>query len=152
MNFEAKQLPSKLNYPAPDGSEIRLLLSMSGGGLCHCTMPAGGTSIAVVHKTVEEIWHFIQGLGQVWRQLGDQQQEVDVHRGVCLTIPVGTHFQFRNTGHDPLRFVIATMPPWPGKKGSRPGPKPLARARPNNFRQNGSETEQHKQTDKKGTK
>jgi mannose-6-phosphate isomerase-like protein (cupin superfamily) len=39
---------------------------------------------------------------------------VKVNAGVSLTIPVGTHFQFRNTGAVPLRFVIATMPQWPG--------------------------------------
>jgi hypothetical protein len=38
----------------------------------------------------------------------------DVVPGVSLTIPVETQFQFRNTGQEPLRFVIATMPPWPG--------------------------------------
>ena len=35
--------------------------------------------------------------------------------GVSLTIPLGAHFQFRNTGEAPLRFVIVTMPPWPGE-------------------------------------
>jgi mannose-6-phosphate isomerase-like protein (cupin superfamily) len=122
MKLETKQLPSKLDYPAPDGSEIRLLLSMTGGGLCHCTMSPCGTSIAVTHKTVEEIWYFIQGLGQVWRKLRDQEQELDVHPGVCLTIPVGTHFQFRNTCQEPLCFIIATMPPWPGKDEAIPVP------------------------------
>ena len=34
--------------------------------------------------------------------------------GVCLTIPPGTSFQFRNTGWEPLCFIITTMPPWPG--------------------------------------
>jgi mannose-6-phosphate isomerase-like protein (cupin superfamily) len=34
--------------------------------------------------------------------------------GVSLTIPVGTHFQFRNAEAVPLRFIIATIPPWPG--------------------------------------
>jgi len=34
---------------------------------------------------------------------------------VGLTIPVRTRFQFRNTGETPLRFVIVTLPPWPGQ-------------------------------------
>jgi hypothetical protein len=37
---------------------------------------------------------------------------VKVGPGISLTIPVGTHFQFRNTGSEPFRFIIATMPPW----------------------------------------
>jgi hypothetical protein len=37
---------------------------------------------------------------------------VAVSRGVCLTIPAGTVFQFRNTGREPLVFLCITMPPW----------------------------------------
>jgi hypothetical protein len=32
-----------------------------------------------------------------------------------LNIPLGTRFQFRNTGAEPLCFIIATLPPWPGE-------------------------------------
>jgi len=113
--LKTMELPSDIAYRAPDGSEIRLLPDMSGGGLSHCTLPPECTSQAVVHQTVEEIWYFVQGQGQVWRKLGEQLATVDVHPGVCLTIPVGTHFQFRNTGQKPLCMIIATMPPWPGK-------------------------------------
>jgi len=35
--------------------------------------------------------------------------------GTALTIPVGTAFQFRNTGFEPLAAVGVTMPPWPGE-------------------------------------
>ncbi len=37
-----------------------------------------------------------------------------VQAGVSLTIPLGTQFQFRATGHEPLTMVAITMPPWPG--------------------------------------
>jgi len=116
--FETKHLPEDLpeKYEsAPDRSEIRPLLSMKGGGLAHCTLPPHGISLAVKHKTVEEIWYFIQGHGQVWRKQGDREEAVDVGPGTCITIPMGTHFQFHNTGGDPLCFIIATMPPWPGE-------------------------------------
>jgi mannose-6-phosphate isomerase-like protein (cupin superfamily) len=33
---------------------------------------------------------------------------------VCVTIPLGTHFQFRSLGNEPLAAVAVTMPPWPG--------------------------------------
>ena len=36
-----------------------------------------------------------------------------VKPGVALTIPLGTHFQFR-AGAEGLSFVAVTMPPWPG--------------------------------------
>jgi mannose-6-phosphate isomerase-like protein (cupin superfamily) len=89
---------------------------MKGGGLAHCTLPPKGISLAVKHKTVEEIWYFIQGQGQVWRKLENQEEVVEVCPCICLTIPTGTHFQFRNTGQDTLCFIIATMPQWPGKQ------------------------------------
>lgn len=37
-----------------------------------------------------------------------------VDTGVCITIPVGTHFQFRSFGYEPLSMVGITMPPWLG--------------------------------------
>ncbi len=99
---------------APDQSEIRPLLEVSRGGMSHCTLPPGRASRAVQHRTIEEIWFFIEGRGQVWRCLGELDEVVDVAPGVSLSIPTGARFQFRNTGDGPLRFVIATMPPWPG--------------------------------------
>jgi mannose-6-phosphate isomerase-like protein (cupin superfamily) len=34
--------------------------------------------------------------------------------GVCLTIPLGTRFQFRSVGDSALSAIGVTMPPWPG--------------------------------------
>jgi len=62
---------------------------------------------------VEEIWYFLAG--QVWRKQDDREKVVDVHPGLSLTIPAETHFQFRNTGDEPLQFIIAAMSPWPGE-------------------------------------
>jgi mannose-6-phosphate isomerase-like protein (cupin superfamily) len=99
---------------APDGSEIRLLGAVRGGSVVHCTLPPGRTSLAVRHQTVEEVWYVLGGRGQVWRQQGAREEVVDVEPGVALTIPLGVHFQFRTVGSEPLRFVIVTIPPWPG--------------------------------------
>ena len=56
-------------------------------------------STAVVHRTVEEIWFFLAGRGQMWLASGEGDGEVvDVMPGDCLTIPVGTRFQFRAHG------------------------------------------------------
>ena len=114
LDFETRQLPAEISYSAPDKSEVRLLPTMRNGGLCHCTLPPGRVSRAVKHRTVEEIWYFVQGTGHVWRKQDDREVVEDVRPGLCLTIPTGTHFQFRNTGWEPLCFIIATMPPWPG--------------------------------------
>jgi mannose-6-phosphate isomerase-like protein (cupin superfamily) len=119
--FETITLKSDPDYLAPDGSEIRSLLGMDGGNLSHCTLPEAKISAAVMHKTVDEIWYCLQGHGRVWRKWGEDEEEVLVHKGVSLTFPVGTHFQFRNTGAEPLCFIISTMPPWPGSKEAKYG-------------------------------
>ena len=104
------------NYDAlaPDGSEIRLLCSLEGGSTVHCTLQPNQTSTAIRHKTVEEIWYCIAGEGQVWRRQGRREKVTDIRPGISLTIPLGTHFQFRNCGAIPLQLLIITMPPWPG--------------------------------------
>ena len=108
-------LSSELTVLAPDGSEIRELVAVSGGSMVHCTLPSGATSTAVAHRTVEEVWYILQGQGQVWRKSDSAESVVDVRPGVSLSIEVGTHFQFRNTGAEPLCIIIVTIPPWPGE-------------------------------------
>jgi mannose-6-phosphate isomerase-like protein (cupin superfamily) len=98
---------------APDGSEVRLLAALKGGSFAHFTLPPGGVSAPVAHRTVEEIWYVVSGSGEVWRRLGEEESVTEVKPGVALTIPLGTHFQFR-AGADGLSFVAVTMPPWPG--------------------------------------
>ena len=71
--------------------------------MAHFELPPGHTSIPVTHKTVEEIWFFLSGRGQMWRKVEAQEEIVDVEAGVCLTIPLGTHFQFRSFGDEPSR-------------------------------------------------
>lgn len=108
-----KRLPEDFVY-APDRSEVRPLLNVRRGGLAHCRLPPGSVSLAVRHKTIEEIWYFLAGEGQLWRKLDDREEVVEARPGLCATIPTGTHFQFRNTGVGALVFLIATLPPWPG--------------------------------------
>jgi len=70
---------------------------------------------AVRHRTDEEIWFVLRGSGRMWRRPdGGEPVEVDLAPGVSLTIPVGTAFQFRSTGREPLEVLGVTMPPWPG--------------------------------------
>jgi mannose-6-phosphate isomerase-like protein (cupin superfamily) len=107
-------LPAGVDTLAPDGSQIRLLAAASRGSMCHCTLLPGQVSVAVRHRTVEELWYFISGAGEVWRRLGEAEAVTLVAAGVSLAIPCGCHFQFRNTGAEPLCFVLVTMPPWPG--------------------------------------
>ncbi|HME28109.1 MAG TPA: cupin domain-containing protein [Acetobacteraceae bacterium] len=112
--FATRHLPTARDVVAPDGSDVRLLLGLGGGGMAHFQLAPGQVSRAVTHRTVEEIWFFLSGHGQVWRRQDDHTAIVDVHAGVCLTLPLGTHFQFRSFGDEPLTAVGVTMPPWPG--------------------------------------
>lgn len=104
---------------APDGSEIFLLLGPEQGttraSMVEVVLPVGEVSTAVRHRTVEELWYFLEGRGQVWRRLPDGAEQVaEVEPGLALAMPTGCAFQFRNTGERPLRFLCVTCPPWPG--------------------------------------
>ena len=117
--FETKALPVAKDVIAPDGSEVRVLLGLAGGGMAHFQIAPGKTSHAVTHKTVEEIWYFIGGRGEMWRKQDAREEIVAVRPGLCLTIPLGTHFQFRSLGDEPLAAIGVTMPPWPGDGEAR---------------------------------
>jgi mannose-6-phosphate isomerase-like protein (cupin superfamily) len=83
--------------------------------MAHFQLPPSQTSTAVTHRTVEEIWFFLSGRGEMWRKQEEREELVPVEAGICLTIPLGTHFQFRSFGPEPLAALGVTLPPWPGK-------------------------------------
>ena len=121
-DFATKRLPAAHDVVAPDGAEVRVLLSLRGGSMAHFTLASGETSIAVTHRTVDEIWFFLTGRGEMWLKQRDREEIVPVAAGVCLTIPLGTHFQFRSFGDESLAAVAVTMPPWPGGDEAYPAP------------------------------
>lgn len=113
--FRTMQLPVERTLVAPDGSDVRVLLSLAGGSMAHFELPAGKISRAVVHRTVEELWYVVAGSGEMWRKQGAREEYVALRPGGCLSIPVGTHFQFRAAGDSSVSAVGVTMPPWPGE-------------------------------------
>ena len=113
-DFETLALPAEPVATAPDGTLARVLLALSGGSLAHFELPVGATSHAVQHRTVEEIWYFLGGRGEIWRANAAGQSVVAVEPGLSVTIPLGTAFQFRAIGPEPLTFLAITIPPWPG--------------------------------------
>lgn len=60
--------------------------------------------------------------GEMWRRQGTQEEVTLVERGISLTIPLGTHFQFRTIGTEPLAAIGVTMPLWPGEGEAREVP------------------------------
>ncbi len=125
-DFATMKLPDQPDLAAPDGSNVRILLGLAGGGMAHFELPPGQTAQAVTHRTVEEIWYVVGGRGEMWRRRGDRQETVALAPGVCLTIPQGTDFQFRSLGREPLSAVAVTMPPWPGPDEAVPVAGPWA--------------------------
>lgn len=84
--------------------------------MAHFTLAPGETSVAVAHRTLEELWYFTDGRGEFWRhsESTGETESTDVERGVAVAIPARTHFQFRALGDESLRAVAVTMPAWPG--------------------------------------
>jgi mannose-6-phosphate isomerase-like protein (cupin superfamily) len=118
--FATKLIAEAPDAIAPDGSEVRLLGASARGSMAACRLAPGCVSKAVAHRTVEEIWYFIAGQGRMWRRLAEAEEVTEVTRGVSVTIPTGTHFQFRCDGGEPLEAVAVTMPPWPGADEAYP--------------------------------
>jgi mannose-6-phosphate isomerase-like protein (cupin superfamily) len=115
MTFQTKRISAVPDAIAPDGSEVRVLCQLSRGGLATFSLAPQAVSKAVAHHTVEEVWHIISGYGRMWRRLGECEELTELHPGLSLSIPTGTHFQFRCDGTEPLVAIGATMPPWPGE-------------------------------------
>lgn len=112
--FATMCLPENPTIVAPDGSDVRVLLALGGGSMAHFELAAGVVSDAVTHRTVEEIWFVLTGRGEMWRKQGEHEEIVALEPGVCLSIPQGTHFQFKAAPDQPVSAVGITMPPWPG--------------------------------------
>lgn len=124
--FDTMRLPAARDVVAPDGSDVRILLRLAGGSMAHFELAGGQTSRAVVHRSVDEIWYVLRGHGEMWRRGGEgrrggeaREETVPLEPGTCLSIPVGTRFQFRAFGDGPLAAVAVTMPPWPGEDEAR---------------------------------
>jgi len=120
MRFETKRVSAEPDVIAPDGSEVRVLCQLSRGGLAAFALSPKAVSKAVTHRTIEEIWYFTSGNGRMWRKLGELEEVVEVCPGISISIPTGTHFQFRCDGVEPLVAIGATMPPWPGDEEAVP--------------------------------
>ena len=114
QRFPTMHLPSTPDTVAPDGSDVRVLLALPAGNMAHFQLAPDEVSTAVAHHTVDEIWYVLSGTGEMWRSQADREETVALASGTCLTIPCGTHFQFRALGSEPLCALGVAMPPWPG--------------------------------------
>ena len=113
------RLPAAPDTVAPDGSDVRVLLRGERGSMAHFQLAPGAVSHAIAHRTVDELWYVLGGRGEMWRRAAGREEIVSMERGTCLSIPAGTHFQFRCAGDEPLTVVGVTMPAWPGPDEAR---------------------------------
>jgi len=122
--FQTRLLPEGIDELAPDGSEIRWLCRTGRMSLVHVTLNPGEVSHAVAHRSVEEVWYFLGGRGELWRSLAGSEAVVAVTVGVTVSLPVGAAFQVRALGDAPLTALCVTVPPWPGatEAGAVAGP------------------------------
>lgn len=113
-DFTTTRIEDAAEVVAPDGSAVRPLCVLPGAAsFAQFELAPSQISGAVSHATVQEIWFVVRGDGRMWRAQGDREEITALEPGVCLTIPLGTRFQFR-AGPDGLQVVAATVPPWPG--------------------------------------
>ena len=108
------ELPELADAKSPAGADIRFIMDGETGNMIHSTVPPGQINRATVHATVSEFWHVLEGAGEIWRRDGREERITSLVPGVSIDIPVGTAFQYRNVGAQPLKFICVTMPPWPG--------------------------------------
>ena len=116
--FSTLRLPAEPTALAPDGSDVRVLLGLAAGGMAHFELAAGMTSVAVTHRTVEEIWFVLSGRGEMWRKQGEREEIVALEPGVCVSIPLGTDFQFRASGTQASPWSLS--PCRPGRVKTKP--------------------------------
>jgi mannose-6-phosphate isomerase-like protein (cupin superfamily) len=107
---QTRPFPSSPDGRSPAGAEVRILIEGEPGSMIHSTVPPGQVNRATVHATVSEFWHVLSGEGQIWRRGGAGEETTVLRRGVSIDIPVGTAFQYRCTGVDPLEFLCISMP------------------------------------------
>lgn len=115
MKFETKRLAPRIDATAPDGSEVRVLLRNSGNSVAHFSFQPGQISRPVRHRSIDEIWFFLTGSGELWRSNDDQQQIIKISADLSISIPAGTAFQIRVDSECALTAIGTSTPPWPGE-------------------------------------
>jgi mannose-6-phosphate isomerase-like protein (cupin superfamily) len=112
--MQTRPFPTAPDDRSPAGAEIRLLVDGETGSMIHSTVPPGQINRATVHATTSEFWHVLSGRGRIWRRDATGENTTVLEPGVSIDFPVGTAFQYRCDGPEPLTFICVGMPRWPG--------------------------------------
>lgn len=114
-SHKAVRLPARPTVKTPDGSDVRVLSSTSHGSCAHFELAGDQTSLAVIRGTVEEIWYFLSGRGQMWLASANSDGDVlDVMPRDWVPIPVGT-VSIPRSWERAAGSRRTTMPQWPGE-------------------------------------
>ena len=76
------------------------------------TYPPENEGVWSMNEQIDEMYYVLQGEATIVHEDGCT---ITLGPRVCIIIPLGTHFQFRSIGDEPLETIGVTMPSWPGK-------------------------------------
>jgi mannose-6-phosphate isomerase-like protein (cupin superfamily) len=98
-------------FVTADGSSIRELAGVPSGNatnqsLAEALVPPGGTTIAHLHRTSEEVYLFTRGSGRM--RLGPEEHAV--RAGDCVVIPPGTPHKLWADEDQPLILLCCCAP------------------------------------------
>jgi len=82
--------------------------------MAHFELASGRCSIAIQHRTVDELWFVLSGEAELWRKQGHRDEIILLGPGMSFSIPQGTQFQLRSIGVVAFAAMGVTMPPWSG--------------------------------------
>jgi mannose-6-phosphate isomerase-like protein (cupin superfamily) len=105
------RLEQRESFVTADGSSIRELAGVPTGNaanqsLAEATVPPGGETAEHYHRSSEEIYLFLSGMGTM--RLDDE--EAPVRAGDCVVIAPGTVHKLRNPGTEPLVLLCCCAP------------------------------------------
>ena len=111
--MQTARLEDRPSFITADGSSIRELAGIPTGNaenqsLAEATVPPGGATIEHYHRTSEEIYLFLSGMGTM-RLDGE---EARVAAGDCVVIPPGAVHKLRNGGPEALVLLCCCAPPY----------------------------------------
>ena len=117
MRFATRRLPAADHVIAPDGSEVRVLVGLAGGGLAHFRLNPDAVSVAVHHRSVEEIWYVVSGRGQMWRRSEEDEEVVVLSTRGGVDDPGGHPLSVSASVR--TRWTSSASPCRPGRAGAR---------------------------------
>jgi mannose-6-phosphate isomerase-like protein (cupin superfamily) len=105
------RLEQRESFITADGSSIRELAGVPAGNaanqsLAEATVPPGGETAEHYHRTSEEIYLFLSGMGTMTLD----RDEAPVRAGDCVVIPPGAVHKLRNPGTEPLVLLCCCAP------------------------------------------